>query len=464
MGKPFERYAKNLAGPVATVLADQKTNIRAAGVSTLSAMADATGMDCLIGSVATSLEQANPVLRKELVAWLESRLEDKDVVASLDLAPLAAPIISCLEDRNADVRKAAQGVLPAIVARAGYDYVMDQTNILKPASRATVVPMIDSAKGSVPTAPSAPVARSASNAGSKGAGARPVSAVSKPLRGAAGSTLPRSATPSDDAPVVKARQIVKGGRAGVRAAPPVHAAPAPSVLEAPFVSGDPRGKQVRASKETGPLKWTIEGGPRADQVEYLHQQMGPHVSGELLGMLFSKDHHAERDFIAGLTLLNECLIDTVAAAAKYDIEEDELLDRFLANADVTFKYVSIRLYDTSTTITVKCLDLLESVLSVFQNSNQRLSDYEAGALLPSLLYKVRFLLHTSIHVFLSLTFFPPLARSEMARRLSASVFEPYLKPFLPYTLSHPSSARSWSTALNRRIPAPAPRAPMNLAS
>ncbi|QRW01882.1 CLASP amino-terminal protein [Ceratobasidium sp. AG-Ba] len=141
MNKPFEKHAKLLTLPVATVLSDQKANVRALAVATLSAMATACeGLEPMSTQLGTAMEAANPVQRGALLGWLAEWFKAHEPSPGLDLASWAGPIVSCLEDRNADVRKGAQAVLPIVISSAGFDYVMSQTNSLKPASRSTVVP------------------------------------------------------------------------------------------------------------------------------------------------------------------------------------------------------------------------------------------------------------------------------------------------------------------------------------
>lgn len=394
MGKPFDKHARIFAGPVAGVLADQKTNIRAAGVATLTAMADAAGLDCLISGFEKPLEAQNPILRKELLTWLEARFEDEDVVATLDLTHIASAVISCLEDRNVDVRKSATALLPIIVARAGYGFVMDQTSKLKPASRSTVVPLIEAARGSGP--PAAPW-KAPAPAASKpsAAGARPTAKV---LRAAPPAFAP---SPVDDEPPSRPAStrplpsLSKGKAPAGRAPPP--SSSTPSAREAPFKTSDPHPKQIRASKETGSLKWIVEGNPRPDQVEALLQQMTPSTSADFIGLLFSKDHNAERDFAAALTLIDDCATKP-GTAESYDLSAEEMRARLVANVDVIFKYITLRIGLSSTTITVKCLDVVEHLIPMLDEQQHKLSDYETTALLISLINKVRSFLSFTLDI------------------------------------------------------------------
>jgi cytoskeleton-associated protein 5 len=393
MNKPFEKHVRMFTSPVAAVLADQKANIRAAGLVALTAMADACGVDVMVPSLATSLEQQNPALRKELLVWLEERFKDSTTIGSADLTPLAAPMLSCLEDRNADVRKGAQGVLPTVIAVAGYDYVIDKTSQLKPASRSTVIPLIDAAKSAAPSVAS--VAKATAAPAAKPPAARPPSSMKQPPK--LGRPASRAATPimpAEDGPstaIAKPRVAAPRkslARPSTTTQPAASSSATPPTREAPFRNSDSKGKQVRASKEQASMKWIVEGVARPEQVESLHQQMGPQVSAELLGLLFSKDHHAERDYLAALTLIVECASDASVSADRFDLSHDEMKARLTANADLIFKYVTIRLGDTSTTMTVKCLDTLDAVFAVLLDDGYRLSDYEASSLLPSLITKV----------------------------------------------------------------------------
>ena len=386
MGKPFERQARILAGAVATVLADQKANIRASGVTALSAMADATGVDTLISGFDKPLESQNPMLRKELLAWLESRFEDKDAVASLDVTPIVGAVVNCLEDRNADVRKSAAAILPVVVARAGYKYVIEQTASLKPASRATVIPLIEAARGSSTSAPkvvsAAPVART----GGLKTLRRPESSIapSPPLDEPA----PRLALPRPGAalPSIKPKSSASSARS-TPVPPPV--ASSSTLNQAPFKSADGQPKLIRQSKDIGSNKWIIEGPPRSEQVEFLYSQMAPQTNPYLLAQLFSKDHNAERDYVAALALLDDCVREPGFAESQYDLASEELAARMVANADLIFKYITLRIVLTNTTITVKCLDLIDHLIPIMSTEGHRLSDYEVNALLLSLVTKVR---------------------------------------------------------------------------
>lgn len=495
MGPPFgQNLARVFAGPVAQVLADQKANIRAAGVTTLTAMADAAGLEGLIGSFDKPLEGNNPVQRKELTAWLEGRLADPEASTGLDLSGLAPGLLACLEDKQTEVRKSATALLPIVIANAGYGVVMDALARLKPASRSTALPIVETARsaasalGSKATAAppiSRPTAAPSAGRAPPPAAARPPPASAAPPSAppAAASTAPpprmplglsrpaakplRTAAagpPAGDDPVSSAvpsrlgqprpRQSVSGLRSAAASSRPMSSASnvssAASAREPPFRSSDPNQKLVRHKKETGAMKWVIEGTPRHDQVEWLASQMAPQISASLHGQLFSTDHSAERDFLAGLSAMDECAKDPASAGEACDISEDEMRERLVANFDLIVKYLTLRLALTSTVITIKCLDLVDHLIPVLSKAEYRASDYEALPLLISLVNKVC-IAHQSFDRKSTLT--PHLCdcRSATARRRFGNVFEPSSRRSAPFTPSAKSSRRFSSTASTTRM-------------
>ncbi|KAG8755464.1 Microtubule-associated protein, microtubule dynamics during spindle orientation, partial [Serendipita sp. 396] len=125
MNKPFEKYTRIFAVPVATVLADQKAPIRTSAMATLTAMATACeSIDSLVHGLAAALEVQNPMQRSTLLGWLVDWFKDHPPTTANSLSDFAAPTILCLDDRSAEVRKAAQGLLPYLIQNIGYDAVV----------------------------------------------------------------------------------------------------------------------------------------------------------------------------------------------------------------------------------------------------------------------------------------------------------------------------------------------------
>ena len=104
----------------------------------------------------SSLEIAKPEVRSSHLNWFLERAADSEAMKGLDLCTFASPIISCLEDRNAEVRKGAIALLPTIVQSIGIDSLLEEASNLKPASRNNVIPMIESCRPAAPVRAPAP--------------------------------------------------------------------------------------------------------------------------------------------------------------------------------------------------------------------------------------------------------------------------------------------------------------------
>lgn len=431
MGQPFDKYLKLLAPAVASVCADQKVTTRTAALNTLTAMADSVGgLDGFYGGLGAALETANPALRSSVLGWLAERLQSEPPSPSADMSPLAGPVIHCLEDRNGDVRKGAAAVLPFIVSSAGFDYVMDQTASLKPASKATIVPLINNARANAPPsavsslrAPAAPASKSTVAtkivAASTPSIARVRVGATRTAPGspvtAAGPSLPKpsgvparslamkalSSVPSsrplsslnhsDDRPsgLPKSRMALpRPISATSQAAPSSAASSLPSTSKIiPFLNGASEGRAARLKRDTA--RWVLDPSPKAsaDLYEYLHHQMESQVAPELLSLLFSKDHRAEEDFMAGLAIIRE-LYDQQTCGS-FGLDDHEIESRQLANVDMALKYAALKLLVNNTQLANRCLEVITYVVKTMTRLNQRFSDAEAKLFVPALVFKVR---------------------------------------------------------------------------
>lgn len=431
MGKPFEKHVKIFCMPVCAIMADAKAPTRAGASTTLTAMATACeGIDTIIGSFATSLEGSNPMLRATLLQWLLEWFKEHDL-ASLDLRPLVAPVLACLEDRSPDVRKAGSTMLPILVGAVGYDFAMDQTSSLKPAMKQTIIPLIQAARGSGPVAPppatkTAPPAKAAPLAASTRPAAvqaeaaplargsapasAPLAAAAAPLRsrGVMGA-LPKSASSSrppsratsteDDAPASRFKPSTglrrppassATSKLGTSKAQPAAAVFAETVTP-PFRTAEFGPRLMRAKKDAS--RWVF--AEKADQhhTDLLASQMEPHASPELYSLLFSRDHDANKDFLAGMALIYACFADMAGEAAKFDMDEDALRNVLLCSLDLILKYVAIRMHDSNTQSISKSIELVEAIINDFASGpgaspRHSFDDYELQLLLPTMIAKV----------------------------------------------------------------------------
>ncbi|ORY29668.1 armadillo-type protein [Naematelia encephala] len=404
MGPAFDKYTRLLTASIASVCADQKATTRSAALAALSAIVDAIGsMDSLYPGLGSALETNNPALRASVLGWLAEKVQADPPTRSADMTSLAGPVISCLEDRNGDVRKGAGAVLPFVVANAGFDYCMDQTSKLKPASKATIVPLITNARNaaaqSVPaskaTAPStavpskvvkttaAPVAPGSPALGrvAKPTAAPARSLAMKALSSTAATRPPSSLSSGDDRPTAVARPRVPP-TARQAAVPAVNSTASSRTL--PFISSALEARTARVKKDS--IRWHLEASPKLDLLDYLSQQMESTVSPELFSLLFSKDHRAEEDFMAALTQIAEFYEETASTA--FEITEAELHGLQLANVDLAVKYAALKLLSNNTQMANRCLEVINHVVETLPKYNERFSDAEAKLFVPALIIKL----------------------------------------------------------------------------
>ncbi|CAE6421015.1 unnamed protein product, partial [Rhizoctonia solani] len=156
---------------------------------------------------------------------------------------------------------------------------------------------------------------------------------------------------------------------------------------APFVTASMDAKNSRLAKDGS--KWVIESGPtRKDLVEMLQHQMEPHVSKELLGYLFSHDHNAVNDYITGLGLLADAFADGISGDERLGVPIDELKAMLLANQDLALKYASLRVHEPQPNLIVRCVDVVDQILTFMSAEKYMMPDNEALAFVPTYIHKL----------------------------------------------------------------------------
>jgi len=399
MGKPFEKHSRLFALPVSTVLADQKAPIRNAALQTLTSMATACdGLESMVSGFTTAMETSNPLQKGTLFHWIADWYKNHEPSSSLDIRSWAPLAVACLDDRSSDVRKGAQALLPILIRCAGYDFVMQQTNSMKPASRASAIPLIQAMRPAVsvdtpaPSIVKAPAASTATTLPTSdspppqspielaGLSAKPsMKAVGVRRKLPQGSSRPDSRAENPDA----ASKVISGGikRQGVTPTSRTQGTQlAPSSLSLPFSGANMDAKKARLSKDAN--KWVNDGGPtRKDLAELLQTQMESHTTKDLLARLFSHDHNAVNDHIAGLT--------TIADFFSGVSPGDEITEQVcLANIDLPLKYVSIKAHEPQPNLISKCLDVVEVILDFLRSISYQLVDQEALCFVPTMVFKV----------------------------------------------------------------------------
>jgi len=429
MGKPFEKQTRFFVVPVCTVLSDQKAPIRAAAIQTLTAIATACeGLDALVHGLTAALEVNQPLQKAQLLGWIVDWLKEHEMTSGLDLGSWVPSVVGCLDDRNGDIRKGAQATLPYLIASVGFDQVMHQTNSLKPASKASAVPLIQAARAAAPAVvvadavtPATAAASSKAAVPSKSAAVPPPSppepsppqspasvapgGKSTNKLGSVRRKLPLGSAPRPESHLegveenATPRASSKLGGLGLKRSgltvPATKSAPSSTPVSTansheplPFHGTSTDAKRVRLLKDVG--KWVNEGGTtRKDLADLLQHQMEPNASKDLIANLFSHDHNAINDHVNGLTMLGDFYTDLHSGTESLGLTEDEARAIGLANSDLALKYISIKAHEPQSNLVSKCLDVVDAVLTFMRGVEYQLTEPEALCFIPTLVHKVR---------------------------------------------------------------------------
>ena len=185
---------------------------------------------------------------------------------------------------------------------------------------------------------------------------------------------------SDDRPSGLPRPKVLG-----QARAPAAAPASSSDKAAPFITSDSMPRSARLKRDSA--RWLLEPSPKSDLVEYLSAQMEQHTAPETFALLFSKDHRAEEDYMAGLSTIAEFYDES--DSAPYGLDSADALQAVQsANADLAVKYAALKLLSNNTQLANRCLEVISSVLGSMRRLNERFSDVEARLFAPALVFKV----------------------------------------------------------------------------
>ncbi|KAI4875261.1 hypothetical protein NFI96_023924 [Prochilodus magdalenae] len=400
MGPAIKQHVKSLGFPILTVLTDSKNTVRAAGLATLNAWVEQTGMkEWLEGEdFSEELKKENPFLRQELLGWLAVKLPTLRSVPS-DLLLCLPHLYSCLEDRNADVRKKAQEALPMFMMHLGYDKMNKAAAKLKPASKDQVVGLLEKARATVPAKPAAPAkaAAAANNVKPATATAAPpapskaapvteqvpaetkkAKAVSAPKAKISSQELDTSANSSLNSSLEKenasfsgkskSRSKAKTGKAPVKKP----SGKAEEDRSGPIFTLVPNSKEQRIKEEKSlkVLKWNFIT-PRDEFVDQLKTQMTPCVAKWLMEDLFHSDF--QRHIKAISTMMEHLEAEAEATVSCLDL---------------ILKWFTLRFFDTNTSVLMKALEYLKLLFVALSNQDYHLTEYEASSFIPYLILKV----------------------------------------------------------------------------
>ncbi|XP_065911273.1 cytoskeleton-associated protein 5-like isoform X2 [Dysidea avara] len=363
MGSGAVKHVKVLMTATISVLSDSKAHVRQAAIETMNTWLEQTGMTCFVEAelFTNALATESPFLRTDLYKWLSEKLPDAGKLPN-ELLAIIPVVYASLEDRSPDVRKSAQLLIPALMQRVGYDVMVKQTGKLKPTSKQAVVGILEKHKPTAPPPKSKATSKPAVAASTK----QPPSELSEPSHSTETSSTTTTATKRGGKPSAKTRGTVKSK--DTASAKPTAAAAAEDEGSPLLMSS--KNQRTKDEQQLKTLKWNF-ASPRTEHIEQLKEQFAPCVSGTLRSQLFHSDF---KFHLVALSTLTQCIEDHNAET--------------VANIDLILRWTTLRFFDTNTSVTLKCLEYLQSLFGVLVTAEYRMSDYEAYAFIPYLVLKV----------------------------------------------------------------------------
>lgn len=298
-GQAADKYIRSVISAILGCLADGKTQVRQEAIRCLDQIVQIIPMSAVVSQAPAGLAVDSPNLRKELLAWLASKLPFFKSYSTEEAVGLVAPSVACLQDRNADVRRAAQGIFGPLMEAIGLESLKRKCSEVAPKLMPAIQPLLDAHR---------PQQQQASAA---------IAAV-QPSKKQAGTPKKTIAT-EDRRPV--------------------------------FMACTAEGKLLRAEKDKGMTRWSGPDGfiIRADLIDALKEQMAAQLDAQLCSQLFAEDF---RQQILGVSALeaavDECgaevlsCLDLLIKYVVYRIAENnptvflkclDLLERLVALAD-----------------------------------------------------------------------------------------------------------------------------------
>lgn len=367
MGPHCKQHVRVLVPGLISCLSDSKPQLRAAVVASLNLWVEQTTLVPFVECEALldGLKTENPNLRIELLGWLSEKLPTHKVLPP-ELRDCVLPVLTCLEDRSADVRKKAQDVIVPFMIHVGYNTFVKAAGKLKPASKDQVQPLLEKARGELPAKAPPPKKKAAEPAK---AASRPVSTVdddeddeeeSKPAPA-------KKAEAKSEKPDLKTKALGKArGKAPASSSKKKEEEDTGPVMSVTV----PLQQRVKDEKNMKVLKWNfIE--LRGEYVEQLRGQMEKNFSPAFMAQLFHVDF---KFHIKAIEQLIGCI--------------DSLERETLNNLDMILKWCTIRFFDTNPSMINKALDYLQRLFAHLADQDLNLSDLDANSFIPYLVLKV----------------------------------------------------------------------------
>ncbi|XP_059352575.1 cytoskeleton-associated protein 5-like isoform X2 [Daphnia carinata] len=369
MGPNCRQHVRVLLPGFLQALSVNKPTVRATAISCLNTWVEqCNGMkEFFEGEViADALRTGNPFVKADLLTWLAEKLPNVNakVLNKDDVTACVPHLLAAIEDRTADVRKAAQDATLGFMIHLGYESMSRHASKLKPASKSIVQAHLDKVRPNLPT--------------------KPVVAAPQPVAKAKIAAQPSKEIPKEDDDAAKAPpgKVLRAPSKTKIAGPAAAATAVPGAKSSRKKDDDVdtspllplnnlKTQRVNDELKLRVLKWNF-AVPRDEFVDQLKEQMN--TAGVNKSLMTNMFHMDFKFHIKAIEALNEDL--------SVNVESQK------ANLDLVLKWMTLRFFDTNPSVLLKGLEYLQSVFSLLAQEGYHMLDSEASSFIPYLITKV----------------------------------------------------------------------------
>ncbi|KAL5253039.1 hypothetical protein ACHWQZ_G015707 [Mnemiopsis leidyi] len=369
---PGTKKHKDMMVLLLPLLADSKKTIQTQVLEAMNVWVEhLTIRPLLIGEdlVAPSTDN-NPNLRSCLYSWLAEQIKTTKVPPRLpkELNLLALGLYKSLEDRNPDVRKSAQACLPYIMAHVGYAGMVDKCGSVDAKSKKTIQDLLDKYKEEAEAlAPKKPPPKPK---------AQPKDDPPPKKSAQAESLKSSTVEETDSGPEAggNKRPLKKGlGKKPGSSAPPPSSKKKKGEEEdtdSPLKPNDKKQQRFKDEASLKLLKWNFKV-PRQEYFDQLQELMEPFCSPSFFAKLFHADFKQHNEAL-------KILINIIPTH----------LPEIKGSLDLLLKWISLRFFDTNTSVLLNSLDWLSKCFTALREDDYILLEQEGSAFMPYLIIKL----------------------------------------------------------------------------
>ncbi|OUC40750.1 HEAT repeat protein [Trichinella nativa] len=356
-GPTVREHVRIIVPGVIGLLTDSKPAVRQNALSVLNCWVEKTGIKELLTSeiIPNALTSDSPILRAELLAWLNGKLETyQNKLPDADLKLTVPLVYSFVEDRNPEVRKQAQSILLPLARVLGYDFMKNAASKLKvmhvnnPTSINQIQTLLEKIRPNI-------IQRAVSPD-------RPnVEVCTESVKRVGGRGNPSLTSGRAKTSVAQSKEVVKkvGNADAVATSSSCY-----------LIDANSKQQRFQDEKNLKLLKWQFSI-PSPDHVEQLKSQLSVVCKPELLQLLFHADFKLQ---LKAVEMLNQSLE-----------QNNELTFNCL---DLILKWCTLRFFETNPSVLMRCLDLIQSLLQMCVDRGYKMHDLEVASFLPYLLMKL----------------------------------------------------------------------------